>query len=179
MSLRGGCSSRRSNLLIVQGLLRAKNKSTLAKTYILHMPKQPLFAGLVIDESGSLAESAFIGSEPCYVVNDSGFRRHIPAEQIDRAVLAQMADMMKGSEDILSEQTAKMLGQDDPFSKAIIEQQLKNIDKQFDALMQTGIPEDMRAYLGMMGFKVIINYHGEVIRVEQPGTSSGDDKDGE
>lgn len=133
------------------------------------MPRQPLFAGLVIDESGRPAETAMIGDDPCYVVDDAGFRRHIPAEQIDRAVLAQMAEMMKGSEDVLSEQTAKMLGQDDPFSKAMIEQQLKHIDKQFDVLMQTGIPEDMRAYLGMMGFKVIINYHGEIIRVEQPG----------
>jgi hypothetical protein len=137
------------------------------------MPNQPLFAGLVIDELGAPAETAFIGTEPCYVVNDSGFRHHIPAGQIDRTVLAQMAEMMKGSEDILSEQTAKMLGQDDPFSKAIIEQQLKNIDKQFETLMQTGIPEDMRAYLGMMGFKVIINYHGEVVRVEQPGSADG------
>jgi len=128
-----------------------------------------------MDESGRPAESAFIGNEPCYVVDDSGFRRHIPAEQVDRAVLAQMAEMMKGSEEFLSEQTAKMLGQEDPFSKAIIEQQLKNIDKQFDALMQTGIPEDMRAYLGMMGFKVIINYHGEVLRVEQPGRASDDE----
>jgi len=137
------------------------------------MPIQPLFAGLVIDELGSPAETAFIGTEPCYVVNDSGFRRHIPAAQIDRAVLAQMAEMMKGSEDILSAQTAKMLGQDDPFSKALIEQQLKNIEQQFETLMQTGIPEDMRAYLGMMGFKVIINYHGEIVRVEQPGAADG------
>lgn len=139
------------------------------------MAQQPLFAGLVIDEAGHLVESGFIGNDPCYVVDDAGFRRHIPAEQIDRAVLGQMAEMMKGSEDLLSEQAAKMLGQDDPFSKAIIEQQLKNIDKQFDALMQTGIPEDMRVYLGMVGFKVVINYHGEIIRVEQPGTA-GDDE---
>jgi hypothetical protein len=92
-----------------------KNAPLAITTYPTTMPKQPLFAGLVIDELGNLAETAFIGTEPCYVVNDSGFRRHIPAEQIDRAVLAQMAEMMKGSEDILSEQTAKMLGQDDPF----------------------------------------------------------------
>ncbi len=128
------------------------------------MPNTPLFAGLVIDEAGRPAESAFIGSDPCYVVNDDGFKRHIPAEQVDRAVLAQMAEM---------------LGQEDPFSKAIIEQQLKNIDKQFDALMQTGIPEDMRAYLGMMGFKVVINYHGEIVRVEQPGSAGGGEGDGE
>jgi hypothetical protein len=140
------------------------------------MPKQPLFAGLVIDESGRVAETAFIGSEPCYVVDDAGFRRHIPSEQIDRVVLDQMAGMMKGSEDLLSAQAAKMMGQDDPFSKAMIEKQLKNVDKQFDAILQQGIPEDMRAYLCMMGFKIVINYHGEVVRVEQPGGGSGEDE---
>ena len=136
------------------------------------MPRQPLFSGLVIDESGNVAESAMVGDEPCYVVDDAGFRRHIPSEQVDRAVLAQFADLMKGSEDFISEQAAKMLGQEDVFTKAAIESQLKNIDKQFDQLMQTGIPEDMRAYLGMMGFKIIINMHGEVLRVEQPGSAS-------
>jgi hypothetical protein len=136
------------------------------------MQRQPLFAGLVIDEFGNVAESALIGDEPCYVVDDAGFRRHIPAEQVDRQVLGQITESMKGSEEYLSEQTAKMLGQEDIFSKAMIEQQLKNIDKQFDQLMQAGIPEDMRAYLGMTGFRIIINVHGEVVRVEQPGIAS-------
>ncbi len=136
------------------------------------MTNQPLFIGLVTDESGNPIESGFIGNDPCYVIDDAGFRRHVPAAQIDRAVLAQMAEMMKGSEDFLSEQTAKMLGQDDPFSKAMIEQQIKNIDQQFEALMQTGMPEEMRAYLGMMGFKVVVDYHGEIIRVEQPSAAS-------
>jgi hypothetical protein len=136
------------------------------------MPRQPLFAGLVVDEFGNLAESALVGDDPCYVVDDAGFRRHIPSEQVDKQVLGQIAELMKGSEDLISEQTAKMLGQEDVFTKAAIEQQLKNIDKQFDQLMQAGIPEDMRAYLGMMGFKVVINMHGEVISVEQPGVAS-------
>jgi len=141
------------------------------------MAKQPLFAGLVLDESGRPAESAMVGDEPCYVVDDAGFRRHIPSEQVDRQVLDQMAEMMKGSEDLLSEQAAKMLGQDDVFTVAAIQQQLKNMDKQFDQLLQVGLPEDMRAYLGMMGFRVIINVHGEVLRVEQPGaiTDEGDE----
>jgi len=140
------------------------------------MPKQPLFAGLVVDESDRLAETAYVGDEPCYVVDDYGFRRHIPSEQVDRVVLSQIAELMKGSEDILSEQTAKMLGQEDVFTKAAIEQQLKNIDKQFEQLMQAGIPEDMRAYLGMVGFKIVINVHGEVLKVEQPGASGGGDE---
>ena len=138
------------------------------------MPRQPLFAGLVVDESGRAAETAFIGDDPCYVVDDYGFSRHIPSEQVDREVFKQITDLIKGSEDFISEQTAKMLGQEDVFTKAAIEQQLKNIDKQFDQLAQQGIPEDMRAYLGMMGFKVVINVHGEVVRVEQPG-AAGDD----
>jgi len=34
----------------------------------------------------------------------------------------------------------------------------------------------MRTYLGMMGFKVVINMHGEVLSVDQPGTASGDEE---
>ena len=107
----------------------------------------------------------------------TAFRRHIPAVQVDRQVLKQMQEMMKGSEGLISEQTAKMLGQEDIFSKALIEQQLKNMDQQFDALMQQGIPEDGRAYLGMLGFKIVINIHGEIVRVEQP--SASDNGEGE
>jgi len=71
------------------------------------MPRQALFAGLVIDEAGRPAETAYVGGEPCYVVDDSGFRRHIPSEQVDRTVLGQLAEMMKGSEDLISAQTAR------------------------------------------------------------------------
>jgi len=77
----------------------------------------------------------------------------------------------------LSEQAAKMYGMDDIFSKAIIENQLKNIDQQFENLFQVGIPEDARAFMGMSGFKVIINVHGEVVRFEQPtATDEGGDE---
>ena len=141
--------------------------------------KKQLFAGLVFDESNRPAESAYVGDDPCYVVDDAGFRRHIPSEQVDRAVLAQMQELIKGSEDLVSEQTAKMIGQEDPFSVAAIANQIKNIDKQFDAMMQTGLPEDARAYLGMLGFKIVINVHGDVIRVDQPGVASDDGDEGE
>lgn len=141
------------------------------------MPRQPLFAGLVVDENGNPAETASVGDEPFYVVNDAGFRRHIPSEQVDRRVLSEIAGLMKGSEDYLSEQTAKMLGQEDIFTKAMLTNQLKNIDKQFDQLLQAGIPEDMRLYLGMVGFKVVINVHGEVLRVDQPSAPDNEGGD--
>ena len=139
------------------------------------MPKQPLFAGLVVDESGRAAETALVGAEPCYVLDDSGFRRHIPSEQVDRQVLSQMQELIKGSEEQLGEQAAKMLGQEDPFSVAAIATQLKNMEKQFDAILEAGLPEETRAYLGMAGFRVVINYHGEVVRVDQPGMAADDD----
>lgn len=136
------------------------------------MATQALFAGLVVDEYDRPVGVGTVGGEPCYVVNDQGFRRHIPSEQVDRQVLGMMREQIQGNEELLTEQTAKMIGQEDLFSHALILNQLKNLDKQFDNLLQTGIPEEMRAYIGMMGFRVVINFHGEVIRFDQPSAPS-------
>ncbi len=143
------------------------------------MSNQPLFAGLVVDEYDQAVGVAYVGEEPCYVVDDAGFRRHISSEQVDRQVLHTLREMIEGHEDLLAEQAAKMLGQEDLFSRAVIMNQLRNMDKQFDNVLQTGIPEDMRAYLGMMGFRVRINVHGEVLAVEQPGMIDPDSDPGE
>jgi hypothetical protein len=140
------------------------------------MAYQPLFKGLIFDENDQPVEVTDVGSEVCYVVNDAGFRRHIPSVQVDRQVLSLMGNMIEGHEDELAEQTAKMLGQDDIFSKALIENQLKNMDQQFEAVLKTGIPEEGRAYMGMMGFRVKINVHGEVLEVNQPGTIAPEDE---
>ena len=131
--------------------------------------KNALFEGLVIDEFDRPVEVAYVGDDPCYVVDDQGFRRHIPSDNVDRQVLTMMHEMIAGNEDMISEQAAKMLGQDDIFSVAMLAQQLKQMKDQFDMIIQTGIPEESRAYLGMLGFKIRINYHGEVLEVEQPG----------
>ncbi len=140
------------------------------------MAYQPLFQGLIFDENDQPVDVAMVGDEPCYVVNDAGFLRHIPSESVDRQVLKMMSQMVEGHEDELAEQTAKMLGQDDIFSKALIENQLKNLDQQFDEVLKTGIPEEGRAYMGMMGFRVKINVHGEVLEVNQPGTAAPEDE---
>ncbi|HVP20879.1 MAG TPA: hypothetical protein VMS73_03360 [Anaerolineaceae bacterium] len=141
------------------------------------MSRQPLFAGLIVDEFDHPVDVAYVGGEPMYVVNDAGFHRHIPSDQVDRQVLEMMRSQITGNEETLTEQTAKMLGQEDIFSRAMILNQLKHLDQQFDTLLSAGIPEDGRAYLGMMGFKVIINIHGEVIRFDQPSVapSEGDE----
>jgi len=132
------------------------------------MAHKAVFEGLVLKEDESPVEVRYVGGDACYVVNDSGFLRHISSEQVDRQVLDEMRKQVENNEDIIIEQTAKMIGQQDIFSRAAIQNQLKNIDKQFNTLMETGIPPEARTYLAMMGFKVVINVHGEVVRVEQP-----------
>ena len=142
------------------------------------MSRQAVFTGLVVDENGNAVETTHIGDEAAYVVNDDGFRRHIPSEQVDRQILDFMRRQIEGNETSISEQTAKMLGQEDIFSKAMILNQIKQIGEQFESLLQTGIPEEGRAYLGMMGFRVVINMHGEVLEVHQP-TAPGPDEGGD
>lgn len=139
------------------------------------MSRQAVFSGLIVDENGNPVETTYIGDEAAYVVNDAGFHRHIPSEQVDRQILDYMRRQIEGNEETISEQTAKMLGQEDIFSKAMILNQIKQIGDQFETLLQTGIPEEGRAYLGMMGFRVVINMHGEVLEVQQPSAPGPDE----
>jgi len=142
------------------------------------MSKKALFKGLVIDENDRPVQVTYIGGEPFYVVDDAGFLRHIPSEQVDRQVLEFLGKQVEGNEEAITEQTAKMLGQDDLFTRAMMLNQIKQLGSHFDQLLETGIPEDGLAYLGMLGFRVIINVHGEIVRVDQPSVpdnSSGDE----
>ena len=136
---------------------------------LIEMSPRPLFSGLIFDENGQPVEVAYVGQDPCYVVDENGFKRHILTETVDRQVLDHMQQMVEGHEDIISEQATKMMGQDDLFTRAIILNQLKQMDQQFDKLLESGLPEEVRSYMGMMGFKIIIDLHGQVIDVQQPG----------
>jgi hypothetical protein len=132
------------------------------------MTNRAVFEGLVFDENDNVLEVKYVGGEAFYVINDDGFMRHIPANQVDSQVLDEMKEKIVENKDMISEQTAKMLGQDDIFTHAIINNQLENIDGQLNQLREHGMPETGRSYLGMLGFKIVVNYHGEVVRVDQP-----------
>lgn len=140
------------------------------------MSTKALFSGLIVDEYDNPVETVQVGDESMYVVDDQGFRRHIPSEQVDRAVLSEMQSLVEGHEDLLSEQAAKMMGQEDPFTRAMLENQLKNMDEHFEQILKIGFPEDTRTYLGMTGFRIRINYHGEVMEVNQPGMIDPDNE---
>lgn len=136
------------------------------------MSKKALFAGLVVDENGQPVEAATIGDEAFYIVDDAGFKRHAPAEDIDRTVLGELRDQTLANRDAVTEGAMKMMGQEDLFTKAMIDSSLNNLDSHFSKLMDAGLPEQARQWLGMLGFRVVVNYHGEVVRLDTPGIAS-------
>jgi hypothetical protein len=133
------------------------------------MTRRALFGGLVIDEDERPVKVVIIGWDAFYVVDDDGFQRHIQSEYVDRQVLEYIGELIEGHEGIIAEGTMKMLGQEDIFTKAMIENSLQNVEGQFDAIIDQGLPEEARAWLGMVGFQVVIDHHGDVISVVQPG----------
>lgn len=135
--------------------------------------KKPVFEGLVFDENDKLLTTTYVGEEPFYVIDDNGFLRHVPSEDVDRQVMKFFQEQMAGKEDLIASESAKMIGQEDLFTHAMIINQLKNMEQQFDRLLETGIPREARLYLGMLGFKVVVNVHGEVVRVDQPSQAPG------
>jgi hypothetical protein len=139
------------------------------------MSKTALFAGLVLDERDHLLETTQVGGEAFYIVDDDGFRRHVPAEEIDKAVLGQLRGQIMSNRDAVTQGALQMMGADDLFSKAMIDSSLNNIDSNFARLMEQGLPEQARQWLGLLGFRIIVNYHGEVMRMESPGTAGPDD----
>lgn len=130
------------------------------------MARQTMFAGLVYDEYENLVETGVVGGEAYYVIDDDGFRRHIDAEVVDRQVLGFFLDQLEDNKDLAVEQALKMLGSDDLLTKAAIDASLRNVN--MDQIMAQGVPTQARDMLGMLGFRVVIDLHGEVIRLDQP-----------
>jgi hypothetical protein len=130
------------------------------------MAQQTLFSGLVYDEHEVLVESAIVGGEAFYVIDDNGFRRHIDAEDVDRQVLGIFLEQLQDNKEMAVEQALKFMGKDDLFTKAAIDASMRNID--MDQIIAQGIPEQARNMMGMLGFRIIINLHGELIRMDQP-----------
>ena len=130
------------------------------------MARQALFEGLVYDERELLVETNIIGSDAVYVIDDNGFRRHIDAEVVDRQVLGLFLEQLQDNKELAVEQALKFLGRDDLFTKAAIDASMRNVD--MDQIIAQGIPEQARNMMGMLGFRIIIDLHGEVVRLDQP-----------
>lgn len=131
-----------------------------------------MFSGLVFDQKGQAVEVTWVGERACYVVYEDDFKRHIDAEAIDRQVLRFMRQQVEGSRDLAVDAMLDMMGRDDLFTKAAVE---STIDRMEEAVGQP-IPEDARQWLGMLGFKIVIDDQGTVVHIEMPagGIDEGD-----
>ena len=126
--------------------------------------RQAVFAGLIQNEAGEPVEVAYVGGEAFYAIPDGDFRRHVEANKVDEEVLRRLREQFEGIEDQIAAGVMQFLGQEDLFTKASIDMALKNFDQAF----RRADPEQWKPWLGMMGFLVVVDMHGEVVRIESP-----------
>jgi hypothetical protein len=126
--------------------------------------RAPIFAGLISTEQDEPVEVVYLGGEPFYVIPDGDFKRHIEASTVDDAVIEMLRQQITGMQDVVVDGVLKFLGKDDLFTKASIDMALRNFDQGF---RQTD-PDQWKPWLGMMGFKIIVNVHGEVVEISYP-----------
>lgn len=131
-----------------------------------------MFEGLVFDERRKVAQVKHVGERACYVVDEDGFLRHIDAAQVDQQVLDFLKGQVDQHRDLAVSGVLDMMGKDDIFTKAAVESSIDNIDQ----AVGQAIPEQSRQWLGMMGFRVIIDDQGQIVDIEMP---AGEIDDGE
>jgi len=131
--------------------------------------KQAVFAGLIVDEQNQPVETTYVGDTPCYVIEDAGFRRHVDAEKIDRQVLSMLQEQTLANRELVTDGILKLMGKDELFTKVMVDASLNQTDENITRLLETGLPEGVREWLGMLGFKTVVNVHGDVVNVESPG----------
>jgi hypothetical protein len=132
------------------------------------MAHQAVFEGLVLDREDRPVRVTSVGGEPFYVVDDDGFLRHIPAETVDRQVLMMMQENVLANREAVVEGMLEYMGKDDLFTKAAIETSIGQMDEQMEQLFTTGLPAEARQWLGMMGLRIVIDVHGEIVDLEMP-----------
>jgi hypothetical protein len=136
------------------------------------MAHEAMFAGLVVDEAGNSVEVTRVGDRACYVVVEDDFHRHVDAATVDRQVLQFLKEQVDSQREVAVKGMLEMMGQDDIFTKAAVE---SSIDKMDEAVGQP-IPEEARGLLGMLGFRIVVDFHGDVVDIQLPagGIDEGD-----
>jgi hypothetical protein len=130
------------------------------------MARSAFFAGLVYDQDGNPLAVAMVGETPCYVILDGGFRRHLDADVVDRQVLTVFREQMLENREIVTSKMMEMLGKDDLFTKAMIDRSLAQ--NNVEQLLDHSLPPDARDMLGMVGFRIVIDEHGEIAELKMP-----------
>ena len=131
------------------------------------MGRIAVFEGLVVDEADRPLQVATVGGEAQYVIDDNGFLRHIDAQVVDRQVIEAIQAQVNANKETVEEGIMKMIGQDDLFTKAALDVSIKNMDQ----VLEHGLPQDARQWLGMMGLRIVVNLHGQVVEMKWPSVA--------
>jgi len=135
--------------------------------------RQALFAGLVYNEQGEPAELRYIGGVAHYAVPDGGFLRHVEAVSVDDAVLAMIKEQITSMQDEVVRGMLAMIGKDDIFTKAAIDASIRNLETN----VRRSDPNQWLPWLRLLGFRVVVNVHGEVTQLIYPEQPYGDGDD--
>ncbi len=138
------------------------------------MARAAVFAGLVVDENDRPVAVTQVGQDAFYVVDDEGFLRHVASESVDRHVLVALQEGVLSNRDAVVRAMLDYLGKDDLFTKAAVENSLGQMGEQMQQLLNVGLPEEARQWLGLMGLRVVIDVHGEVVDLEMPSAAEPD-----
>ena len=134
---------------------------------MMHSLTRALFADLVFNEEGQPAKEVSIGGVPHYAIPDGDFMRHVEAEYVDRQIVALLRDMLTPMRDAIVEATVQMMGEEDLFARAAVEQAIDNMDR----ILEPGAVDvdEFRTALWMAKFRAVVNVHGDVVRLDIPG----------
>jgi hypothetical protein len=134
--------------------------------------QQALFEGLVYNETGQAAQVVWIGGVAHYAIPDDGFLRHVEAASIDSKVLASIKSQITANQDQVIRGVLEMMGKDDLFSKAAVESSILNMEQN----IRQSDPSQWLPWLRFMGFRVVVNVHGEVVELNYPTQAASDDE---
>ena len=126
--------------------------------------RQALFPELVFNEEGESAAVVYIGSAAHYAIPDAGFLRHVEAHKVDIAVIAQLKEHITSMQDEVVRAMLQVLGKDDIFTKAAIDASIRNLEQ---SIRQSDTSR-WAPWLRLLGFRIIVNVHGEVVEVVYP-----------
>ena len=130
------------------------------------MANRALFNGLIFDENNNPVSTGYVGTEAQYIVDDDGFMRHIDSEKVDRQILKIFIEQLQNNKGLAVDQAMSFMGKDDLFTKAALDSSIEQVD--MDMILQQGIPPQAQQMMGMMGFKVIIDVHGNLVGMDAP-----------
>ena len=130
--------------------------------------RQALFAGLIYNERGEPAQVAYVGGVAHYAIPDDGFLRHVEAYKIDREIIAHLKEQISSMQDEVVQAMMQALGKNDLLTKAAIDASIRNLEWS----IRQSDPDQWLPWLKLFGFRVIVDVHGNVVRIIYPSPPS-------